>query len=180
MASTRARSFILIGSLVTAVMLLVSCGQADDSDVPPLTRVPAQGAPTEAPPAGESAATSPTGGATVPPETAAGTGDQTALVTRGEQLFNQFACASCHSVSGQRLAGPALNGLAGQPVQLVDGQTVTADDAYLRESILQPDARIVAGYSPGVMSSGVAAYEDQLAQGDTVEALVAYIKSLQR
>lgn len=100
------------------------------------------------------------------------------LAGRGAQLFTQFGCNTCHSTSGQRLVGPPLNGLYGKQVRLENGQTVTADEAYLRESILDPDAKIVAGYPKGVMASGIADRMNQIRQDDHVDALVAYIKSL--
>ena len=101
------------------------------------------------------------------------------LAQQGEQLFTQFACTACHSTTGQTLVGPPLDGLYGSQVTLTTGETVTADDAYLRESILQPDAKIVEGYATGTMAATVASQMDQIQQGNNVDALVEYIKSLQ-
>lgn len=109
----------------------------------------------------------------------AGSGADPALVARGQQLAAQFACAACHSTTGQQGAGPTWKGLAGSQRTLDNGQTVTADDEYLRQSILQPDAQIVTGFSRGTMSGAVAAFSSQLQQPDNVDALIAYIKSLQ-
>ncbi len=100
------------------------------------------------------------------------------LAKRGEQLFNQYGCAACHSVKGQSGIGPALNGIYGKEVALEDGTTVVVDDAYLRESILDPDAKIVKGYPEGSMAAGIAAYKTELEKEENLEALVAYIKSL--
>jgi cytochrome c oxidase subunit II len=90
----------------------------------------------------------------------------------GEELFAEKACSGCHIANGTGGA-PSLNGLYGGTVKLADGSTVTADESYIRESILAPNAKIVAGYQP-VMPS----YQGQLSE-DQVLSLIAYIKSLQ-
>jgi cytochrome c oxidase subunit 2 len=90
----------------------------------------------------------------------------------GEKLFVEKACSTCHVGSGLGRA-PSLNGLYGAKVLLADGSTVTADDAYIRESILQPNAKIVAGYQPLMP-----AFQGQLTE-EQILALTAYIKSLQ-
>ncbi|HLR25387.1 MAG TPA: c-type cytochrome [Fodinibius sp.] len=92
----------------------------------------------------------------------------------GEALFRQTACQTCHAVDPEAPAstGPPLYDLYGSEVELGDGQTVTADEAYLRESILDPNAKMVEGYMP-VMPS----YEGQLTE-EEVSLLVSYITSL--
>jgi cytochrome c oxidase subunit II len=90
----------------------------------------------------------------------------------GEKLFGEKACITCHLSDGKG-RGPSLNGLYGKQALLADGRTVTADDAYIRESILQPNAKIVAGYQP-IMPS----FQGQLTE-EQIIALTAYIKSLQ-
>src|SRR5260370_28349025 len=65
----------------------------------------------------------------------------------GEKLFAERACITCHVADGTGRA-PSLNGLYDAQVLLADGSTVTADEAYLRESLLQPNAKILAGYQP--------------------------------
>ncbi|HVX30712.1 MAG TPA: cytochrome c [Nitrolancea sp.] len=100
------------------------------------------------------------------------------LVSRGATYFTQFRCNICHTTDGKRAAGPTLAGLYGSQVTLDNGQTVTADEEYLAESITNPDAQIVAGYGPSVMSAALADFTTQLNQDDTVAALVAYIKSV--
>ena len=65
----------------------------------------------------------------------------------GEKLFAEKACVTCHLSDGKGRA-PSLNGVYGGRVLLADGATITADDAYIRESILQPTAKLVAGYQP--------------------------------
>jgi cytochrome c oxidase subunit 2 len=93
-------------------------------------------------------------------------------VVAGEKLFAERACATCHVADGTGRA-PSLNGLYGAQVLLADGTTVIGDEVYIRESILQPNAKIVAGYQP-VMPS----FQGQLTE-EQIFALTAYIKSLQ-
>jgi mono/diheme cytochrome c family protein len=93
----------------------------------------------------------------------------------GQALATQFACNACHSTGTQRLVGPGWGGLYGSQVKLADGSTVTADDAYLAESILHPDAKVVDGFPKGTMPN----YSGQLTDAD-VTALVAYLRSLEK
>jgi cytochrome c oxidase subunit 2 len=94
-----------------------------------------------------------------------------APVVAGERLFEQYGCRSCHQVDdGQR--GPSLEGLMGTTVQLASGETVVADEAYLRESILNPRADLVAGY-PALMPTF-----QGLVSEESLLQLIAYIKSL--
>jgi cytochrome c oxidase subunit 2 len=92
-------------------------------------------------------------------------------VEAGERLFAEFNCANCHT-GGTRQRGPHLGGLFGKPVRLADGRTVTFDETYIRESIINPNAKIVAGYAP-VMPT----YRGQLSEEQLLQ-LVAYIRSL--
>lgn len=93
------------------------------------------------------------------------------MAQAGEALFSQYGCASCHRVdTGGRC--PPLPGVFGSRVPLEDGSTVLADEQYIRESILQPRAKIVAGYQ-AIMPT----YQGQLEEDDLLE-LIAYIKSL--
>jgi cytochrome c oxidase subunit II len=85
----------------------------------------------------------------------------------GEKLFNRLGCATCHGVRA-----PTLAGLYGHPVRLTTGETVTADDAYIRESILDPGAKIVMGYT-NIMPT----YKGQLSE-EQVNELIEYIKAL--
>jgi cytochrome c oxidase subunit 2 len=91
------------------------------------------------------------------------------LASAGEVLFQGLGCVSCHrSDSGGR--GPALTGVFGSTVQLQGGATITADEGYLRESILTPQAKIVAGYQSIMPTFKGLVSEEQLVQ------LIAYIK----
>ena len=89
----------------------------------------------------------------------------------GEQLFTQFGCTSCH-VAGAGVQAPSLNGLFGSTVNLSNGTTVVADENYIRESIMNPQAKIVAGFTPIMPTYQGRISEDQILQ------LIAYIKSL--
>jgi cytochrome c oxidase subunit 2 len=94
-----------------------------------------------------------------------------AMMSTGEQLFRQFGCQTCHrQVSGQR--GPSLEGLFGKQVKLSTGEVVTADLEYIRESILSPNAKVVAGYQ-----RLMPAFKNQL-NPDQVNQLVEYVRSL--
>jgi cytochrome c oxidase subunit 2 len=90
---------------------------------------------------------------------------------KGEQLFNQLGCNTCHRNDTYRRA-PVLEGLYGRPVQLNNGQTVIADDAYVRESILNPGAKIVNGWE-NIMPS----FSGRLTDAQ-VDSLVAYVHSI--
>ncbi|MDB5084771.1 MAG: hypothetical protein JWN30_1657 [Bacilli bacterium] len=90
--------------------------------------------------------------------------------TNGQKLATQFGCLSCHAIDNTQKAGPSWKGLAGTQVPLSDGKTVTADPAYLKESIQSPTAKVVKGYSP-IMP------QTQMSDSD-VNDLVAYIQSL--
>jgi cytochrome c oxidase subunit II len=94
-----------------------------------------------------------------------------ALADRGRRLFVHYGCSGCHAPSST-VHAPPLEGLYGKLVPLEGGQFVPADDAYLRDSILEPARQIVAGYAP-VMPS----YKGVIPEGDLIE-LLAYLKSL--
>ena len=95
------------------------------------------------------------------------------MAEAGARLFGQLGCITCHIADGTG-RGPVLQGIYGKPVKLMGGQTVIADDAYIRESILQPSAKIVAGYpSPSIMPT----FQGQVSEEQILQ-LIAYVKSL--
>lgn len=100
----------------------------------------------------------------------AGATTETPRVT-GEKLFTQFRCHTCHD-EGADARCPSLKGLFGRTVALADGRTTTADETYLRESILNPAAKVAAGYQPLMPT-----YRGQLSE-EQVQQLVEYLKSL--
>ena len=98
--------------------------------------------------------------------------DKERYIARGKRLASQNGCTGCHSIDGSTQVGPTWKSLYGQIVSLEESDSILADDHYIRESILDPDAKIVEGFLPNVMPN----YE---MSNDEVEALVSYIKSLE-
>lgn len=94
------------------------------------------------------------------------------LADYGKQLYGSQGCKACHSTDGSRIVGPTWKGLYGSTVHLSDGTTVTADDNYIRRSVLDPGAQIVQSY-PNVMPT----FQGQL-NDEQINAIIAYIKSL--
>lgn len=90
------------------------------------------------------------------------------LADAGAVLYQQYSCSTCHGTG----RGPSFVGLYGSSVKLTNGQTVMADDTYIRESILNPSAKVVAGYTP-IMPT----FQGQLSEEQILQ-LTAYIKSL--
>ena len=93
------------------------------------------------------------------------------MAAEGETLFRSLGCSGCHGPNSS-VHAPDLTGIYGHAVQLSSGRTITADDAYIRDSILLPKRDIVAGYQP-VMPS----YQETVSE-DQIVSLIAYIKSL--
>ena len=93
------------------------------------------------------------------------------LAAKGQRLFQTLGCATCHQLHGQGL-GPLLAGVFGQQVRLQSGASVIADESYLRESILLPQAKLVAGFNTLMPSFQGRVNEEEVMQ------LIAYIKSL--
>jgi cytochrome c2 len=93
--------------------------------------------------------------------------------TGGKGLYASLGCQGCHSLDGSRSTGPTFKGLYGSKVQLTNGKTVTADEKYLLDSILDPDLDIVQGYQPGVMTSVIK--KGQVPK-DQAQQLVDFIK----
>jgi cytochrome c oxidase subunit II len=93
------------------------------------------------------------------------------LAHQGAAFFRSLGCSGCHT-AGSTVHAPDLQGIYGHPVQLADGRTTTADEAYLRDCILLPDKYRVAGFPPLMPN-----FTGSVTPGQ-VTALVAYIKSL--
>jgi cytochrome c oxidase subunit 2 len=90
----------------------------------------------------------------------------------GAALFEQLRCVTCHGAAGTATRGPPLAGVFGSDVRLADGSIVAANESYLRESIVRPGAKVVAGFQPLMP-----AYEGQISE-EGINDLIAYIKSL--
>jgi cytochrome c oxidase subunit 2 len=93
---------------------------------------------------------------------------------RGGRVAQQFACIGCHSIDGSKLVGPTWKGLFGTEEAFVDGGKVVVDEAYLRESIMEPGKHVVEGYADNVMPRdlGVRMNEKQ------IDDVIEYIKSV--
>jgi cytochrome c oxidase subunit II len=106
-------------------------------------------------------------------ESAGGSGEDLPPAERGEMLVQRNACATCHSTDGSRLTGPTFQGAWGSEVPLESGETVQFDENYVRESILEPNAKIHEGFQ-GVMPSYAGTLDDR-----QIDAIIEYIKTLQ-
>jgi len=93
------------------------------------------------------------------------------LALEGRKLFLKLQCVSCHSADS-RARAPVLENLFGRTVHLRDGRAVAADEGYIRESILKPEAKVVAGWEP-IMPT----FQGQVDEEDLIK-LIEYIKSL--
>ena len=99
-------------------------------------------------------------------------GGKEPLHERGERVVKGAGCLNCHAVDGKEKIGPNLRGLYGSKIPLEGGQSVTADEEYLRESIVDPGAKVVKGY-PNVMPT----FKTSMPPDD-VRATVEYLKTL--
>jgi cytochrome c oxidase subunit II len=93
------------------------------------------------------------------------------LASAGERLFVDLACNTCHRPDSQG-RGPVLDGLIGRTVKLQSGESIVADEAYVRESILNPSAKITSGYQPIMPTFQGLVTEEQVLQ------IIEYVKSL--
>lgn len=95
------------------------------------------------------------------------------MASAGEKLFQRLGCVACH-LPNDTGRGPSLVGLIGKKVPLQGGRSVTADETYIRESVLNPQAKLVAGYQPIMPTFKGLISDDGLMQ------ILAYLKSLKR
>ena len=91
----------------------------------------------------------------------------------GHIQYDQKGCATCHSIDGSKSKGPTWKGIYGKPVKLSNGTSVMVDENYLRESMMQPSAKIVDGFE-NIMPT----FQGLLRENE-IRGLVAFIKSLQ-
>lgn len=102
---------------------------------------------------------------------------------RGELWYEQFGCNSCHSLDGTVIVGPSWQGLYGSERTMESGETVTADDAYLRNSILNPQEQIVEGFTAAMPATFEQQFAEEEAKYDgeisIVDDLIAYIRTLE-
>jgi len=95
---------------------------------------------------------------------------QDSVLEKGRQLVEQYGCSACHSQDGSARLGPGWKGLYGRTEQFADGTSAQVDEAYLKESILKPQARLVQGYPPVMVAYTL--------NDDEMAAVIALIKSL--
>ena len=98
--------------------------------------------------------------------------DVVASAPLGEKLYTERQCMGCHSIDGSPRVGPSFKGLWGKTENLVGGATVVVDEEYLRESMLNPTAKLVMGFPPAMPP-----YQGQLKPGE-INSLIEYIKTL--
>ena len=91
---------------------------------------------------------------------------------QGELLVKSNGCTGCHTLTGATLVGPTWKGLFGSQVSLADGSTVTADEAFITESILNPSATIVAGFEGAAAMPAYTFTEEELSY------IIAYLMTL--
>lgn len=98
--------------------------------------------------------------------------DKASMTTeeRGEWIYQNKMCVTCHSLDGSRIVGPSFKGIYGKSGKLADGSDYLADDAYLKESILKPNDKVVEGYAPAMPA--------QQFSDDEVADIIAYLKTL--
>ena len=93
------------------------------------------------------------------------------LADMGQTLYTRKGCQACHLTNGQKLIGPTWKGIYGHE-ESTDHGTVKVDDAYIRESILQPQAKVVTGFPPTMPT-----FVGQISDSE-IDEIIAYIKSL--
>ena len=90
----------------------------------------------------------------------------------GELIYQQYGCNACHSTDGSALVGPTWLGLYGTEEPLSDGSAITVDIEYIIESIKDPNAKIVEGYTGGLMPATLGVKDDEILH------IIEYMKSL--
>ena len=101
---------------------------------------------------------------------AAGSAEPSADI--GAQLVRAYGCNACHSTDGNPLVGPTWQGLYGTEEELEDGTAVIVDDAYIAESILDPNAKITAGFTAGLMPATLGVKDEEIPH------IIEYMKTL--
>jgi cytochrome c oxidase subunit 2 len=87
-------------------------------------------------------------------------------------MYRKYVCHTCHSIDGTRRVGPSFKGLFGRQSVMTDGQSIVADENYMKQSIVNPQVAIVSGYQP-VMPTYQGLIKDR-----ELNALIEYIKTL--
>lgn len=93
-------------------------------------------------------------------------------IAYGEKMVKDNACLTCHSLDGSALVGPSFTGLFGRNEEMADGTNIVVDENYIRESILNPQVKLVKGYAP-VMPTYQGAFADE-----QIDAIIEYLKTV--
>ncbi len=104
--------------------------------------------------------------------TATSNGENVPLDIQGKALTEKFGCVACHSTNGSVMVGPSFKGLYGKTETLSDNSKIVVDDAYIRESIIEPQAKVVLGFDP------VMATYKGLVKEEDINAIIAYLQTL--
>jgi mono/diheme cytochrome c family protein len=165
------RILAVLSIMLLLTTVVVACGDDDDDGDGGTSATSTTGGATAT--TGGDGATATTGGEAT--ATTGGDGGGEGDAAAGEALYSSAAppCASCHSVDGSTGVGPTWQGLYGHEVELDGGETVTVDDEYIRNSILNPNDQIVAGFAPAMPS-----YQGVLSD-QQINDIIAYIKTLE-
>ena len=108
-------------------------------------------------------------------EELAATADISEEAKLGKALYASKTCNACHSLDGSKLVGPSFKGLYGRKEKMADGKEITANDAYIKNSILKPNDQIVEGYAPAMPSFA----EGPLKLSDEdISNIIEFIKTL--
>ncbi len=99
--------------------------------------------------------------------------DNEPLYESGKRIIKMLGCVNCHTVDGTKKVGPSFKGTFGTQQKLHNGETITVDENYIRQSILDPNSQIRAGFPPGQMSSFKGIIKDEW-----IDAVIAYFKHL--
>lgn len=97
--------------------------------------------------------------------------DQMPPMELGEKMYNQQGCAGCHTLDGSPKTGPTWKGLFGKNEAMSDGTSVTVDENYIRQSILEPQAKLVQGFPPAMPT-----FKGKLSD-KKIDALITFIKA---
>ncbi len=98
-----------------------------------------------------------------------GVGPDAAL---GEEIYLKYGCNACHSTDGTTLVGPTWQGLYGTEEELEDGTSALVDEAYVVESVKEPNARITKGFTAGLMPATLGVTDDEILH------IIEYMKTL--
>ena len=170
------RHHFFLGLVIVTSLMAVACGAADVVSTQTPSPTPTL-APTLTPAAAASTATA----ATLPPTPTAAalftptTAPAPPSAEQGKVLATSNGCFACHSDDGGPGVGPTWRGLFGKEEVLSDGSVVKVDEAYLRESIVDPSATIVKGFPTGFMPES---FGSQLSP-EQIQDIIEYIKTLE-